>query len=371
MKLLSYPAVAGLFALGLVSLTFAGSSGAAGTSVPLGTAADFAVLAGSGITNTGATTIGGDSGSSPTATETGFGACPAANCVSQTGANHTNPDPNDSTTQSAKAALTNAYNVAAGQTPTTIPTELAGQTLAPGVYDSASGTFGMTGTLTLDAGNDPNAVFIFQTADGTGTLITGGTGNVSLIRSAQSCNLFWKVGSSATLGGGSTFRGTIMANTSISLGAAVTVDGRLLAGEQASGAGAVTLINDTIVKPTCAVVPTPPATTAATTTSATTTTAPTSTTTSTTTTTTTTAPAPSAAASATRVAAARAAALKKAAASKKAAAIKKAAALRKAVALRKAAAAKAPKKSTATATSTSTARQGSARPPIRTPGFTG
>ena len=80
----------------------------------------------------------------------------------------------------------------------------------------------------------------------------GRTGNVSLIRSAQSCNLFWKVGSSATLGAGSTFRGTIMANTSISLGAAVTVDGRLLAGEQASGAGAVTLINDTIIKPTCA-----------------------------------------------------------------------------------------------------------------------
>jgi hypothetical protein len=155
----------------------------------------------------------------------------------------------------AKAALTNAYNVAAGQTPTEIATELAGQSLAPGVYSSASGTFGMSGTLTLDAGNDPDAVFIFQTAEGTGTLITGGTGNVVMIRSAQSCNVFWKVGTSATLGAGSTFRGTIMAHTSISLGAAVTVDGRLLAGEQASGAGAVTLINDTIIKPVCAVSP--------------------------------------------------------------------------------------------------------------------
>ena len=165
--------------------------------------------------------------------------------------------------QSAKSALTNAYNVAAGQSPTTIPTELAGQTLAPGVYNSDSGTFGMSGTLTLDAGNDPNAVFIFQTAEGTGTLITGGTGNVSLIGSAQSCNVFWKVGTSATLGAGSTFRGTIMAHTSISLGAAVTVDGRLLAGEQASGAGAVTLINDTI-KPTCAVTSAAPVATQAT-----------------------------------------------------------------------------------------------------------
>ena len=156
----------------VASWAFAGSTKAAGTTVPLGTADPYAILAGSGITNTGATTISGDTGSSPTNSETGFGACPAANCVSQTGANHIAPDPNDSATQSAKAALTNAYNVAAGQPPTTIPTELAGQTLAPGVYTSASGTFGMTGTLTLDAANDPNAVFIFQTADGTGTLIT-------------------------------------------------------------------------------------------------------------------------------------------------------------------------------------------------------
>ncbi len=242
-------------AVALVSLTVVSALGAAATGVPLGTAAQFAVLAGSGITNTGATTIGGDSGSSPTSSQTGWAACPGANCVTQTGANHVDPDPNDSATQLAKAALTNAYDVAAGQTPTEIATELAGQTLAPGVYSSASGTFGMTGTLTLDAGNDPDAVFIFQTADGTGTLITGGTGNVVMIRSAQSCNVFWKVGTSATLGAGSTFRGTILAHTSISLGASVTVDGRLLAGEQASGAGAVTLINDTIIKPVCAVTP--------------------------------------------------------------------------------------------------------------------
>ena len=232
MKVFRHPALIGVFAAAAViaSWAFAGSTSAAGTTVPLGTAEPFAILAGSGITNTGATTISGDTGSSPTSSETGFASCPAADCVSQTGANHVDPDPNDSATQSAKAALTNAYNVAAGQSPTTIPTELAGQTLAPGVYTSASGTFGMTGTLTLDAGNDPNAVFVFQTADGTGTLITGATGNVTLIRSAQSCNVFWKVGTSATLGAGSTFRGTILAHTSISLGNAVTVDGRLLAG---------------------------------------------------------------------------------------------------------------------------------------------
>ncbi|PZS21663.1 MAG: hypothetical protein DLM54_04115 [Acidimicrobiales bacterium] len=236
-----------LFSAGLVG-AFVGGAQAAATGVPLGTADSYAVLAGSGITNTGMTTIAGDVGSSPTSSETGFAACPSANCVALTGANHTSPNPNDTATQQAKAALTTAYNDAAGQSPTMVPTELAGQTLTAGVYDSASGTFGMTGTLVLDGQNNPNSVFIFQTAS---TLITGGTGNVSLIRGAQSCNVFWKVGSAATLGAGSTFRGTILAHDDISLGNGVTVDGRLLGGEQASGAGAVTLIHDTITKPTC------------------------------------------------------------------------------------------------------------------------
>ncbi len=217
--------------------------------VLLGTADQFAVLAGSGIANTGASTVSGDMGSSPTHSETGLAACPTADCVTLTGVNHNLPDPNDATTQSAKSALTTAYNDAAGRSPTQVLTELAGQTLVAGVYNSASGTFGMTGTLTLDGENNADAVFIFQTAS---TLITGGAGNITLTRGAQACNIFWKVGSAATLGGGSTFRGTIMAHDDISLGDGVTVDGRLLAGEQGSGAGAVTLIHDTITKPsTC------------------------------------------------------------------------------------------------------------------------
>jgi ice-binding like protein len=370
LKLFKYPALLGLLTLAFVAtLTFTGAGEAAGTVVPLGTAAPFAVLAGSGITNTGATTINGDSGSSPTATESGFGGCPAANCVSQTGTNHVGPDPNDSATQSAKVALTNAYNVAAGQTPTTIPTELAGQSLAPGVYNSASGTFGMTGTLTLNAGNDPNAVFIFQTADGTGTLITGSTGNVSLIGQAQSCNVFWKVGSSATLGGGSTFRGTIMANTSISLGAVVTVDGRLLAGEQPSGTGAVTLINDTIATPTCAapVVTPAPATTASTTTIATAT-APTVTTPTTTSPTAAAAAARAAKAAKAKAAASKAASVAKVAAAKALAARKTALAVAKKAAILKKAAAR--KRATAKHTATSTS-VGNARPPVRHVGLTG
>jgi len=239
----------------MVSVLVAGAlmamngSALAATTVPLGTAGAYAILAGSGITNTGVTTITGDVGSSPTNSETGFAACPGANCVTLIGANHNSPNPNDAVTQGAKAALTNAYNNAAGQTPAVVLTELAGQTLVGGVYTSASGTFGMSGTLTLDGQNNPNSVFIFQTAS---TLITGGTGNINLIRGAQACNIFWKIGSAATLGAGSTLRGTVMAHDNISLGSGVTVDGRLFAGEQASGAGAVTLIHDTIIRSVCA-----------------------------------------------------------------------------------------------------------------------
>ena len=232
----------------LVPLTLASSAQAATpTPVLLGTSANFAVLAGSGITNTGVTTIVGDVGSSPTSTEVGFTPCPAATCVTLTGTNHTSPNPNDTATQNAKADLTTAYNTAAGQTPANIGTELAGQTLDAGIYNSLSGTFGMTGTLVLDGQNNPDAIFIFQTAS---TLITAGIGNVSLINGAQACNIFWQIGSSATLGAGSTLQGNVLANASISLGNNVTVDGRLLAGEQASGTGAVTLIGDNIIQPT-------------------------------------------------------------------------------------------------------------------------
>ena len=237
----------------------AGTAQAAATVVPLGTAGSFAILAGSGITNTGITTINGDVGSAPTPAETGFAACPGADCVTITGANHTTVD---GVTTGAKADLTTAYNNAAGQTPSVVLTELANQTLVAGVYSSASGTFGMSGTLTLDGANNPDSVFIFQTAS---TLITGGTGNINLIRGAQACNIFWKVGSAATLGAGSTLDGTVMAHDDISLGSGVTVNGRLFAGEQASGTGAVTLIHDTIIQSACAApVPTPTATATAT-----------------------------------------------------------------------------------------------------------
>jgi hypothetical protein len=215
--------------------------------VGLGTADGFAVLAGEGITNTGESTITGDIGSFPNPAETGVGPCPAADCVNLTGTDHAG----DAVTQGAKADLTTAYNDAAGRTPvTTISTELDGATLVAGVYDSEAGTFLNSGTLTLDGQGDPNAVFIFQMAS---TLITASSSTVNLINGAQSCNIFWQVGSSATLGTGSVFRGTIMALTSIQVTTGVTVFGRVLARN-----ASVTLDTDTIQRTACA--PSPPPT---------------------------------------------------------------------------------------------------------------
>jgi Ice-binding-like/Domain of unknown function DUF11 len=206
-----------------------GGARAATTPVPLGTAANFAVLAGSTITNTGPTTINGDLGLSPGTSVTGFPPGQVTGTVNTA----------DSVALQAKNDLTTAYNDAAAESVTaTIPTELGGTTQTPGVYNSAAGTFGITGTLTLDAQGNPNAIFIFQAAS---TLITASASNVSLINGAQASDVFWVVGSSATLGTNSTLQGNILALTSITVTTGTTIDGRALARN-----GAVTLDTDTI-----------------------------------------------------------------------------------------------------------------------------
>ncbi|MEU4836540.1 ice-binding family protein, partial [Streptosporangium sp. NPDC023615] len=116
-------------------------------------------------------------------------------------------------------------------------------TVTPGTYTSAAGTFGITGGLTLDAQGDPNAIFIFKTAS---TLITAAASTVTLTGGAQACNVFWQVGSSATLGAASQLSGTILALASITVGAGATVDGGLLARN-----GAVTLDGDTVDVSAC------------------------------------------------------------------------------------------------------------------------
>ena len=225
--------VALLSCAGLASLSLADSAQAAAVGVGLGTASPFGVLAGAGVTNTGPTTLRGDLGTYPTTSETGTGT------LIITGVNHGG----DAVTQGAKRDLQIGYDTAAGEGPPhPITADLAGRTLTAGVYRSAS-TLGLTGDLTLDAGGNPDAVFVFQAGS---TLKTGSASRVTLTNGAQACHVFWQVGSSATLGTASVFRGSILALTSISVTTGVTIDGRVLALN-----GAVTLDTDTITTPTC------------------------------------------------------------------------------------------------------------------------
>lgn len=201
--------------------------------VGLGTAGSFAVLAGSAVTNTGPSVLNGDLGITPGTAISGF---PPGTV---NGAVHAG----DAVAGQAQTDLTAAYNDAAGRTPALAVTgDLGGLTLTPGVYNSGS-SLGLTGQLTLDAQGDPNAVFIFQAGS---SLTTASGSHVNLIGGAQACNVYWQVGSSATLGTSSVFAGNVLAYTSVSVNSGVTVQGRVLASN-----GAVTLDDDTITPGAC------------------------------------------------------------------------------------------------------------------------
>jgi len=227
---------------------------AAEPSVGLGTATSFAVLAGTTVTNVGPSGISGDLGVSPGTAVVGF---PPG--LVRNGAQHAG----DAVALQAQSDLTTAYIDAAGRTPATaVSSDLGGQTLAPGVYTAAS-ALGVTGTLTLDAEGDPDAVFVFQAGS---TLITASNSTVRLIGGAQACNVFWQVGSSATLGTDTTFVGSILALTSATVQTGATVAGRVLARN-----GQVSLHTNTITRPACT---TPTSSPTATTTATATTTPP-------------------------------------------------------------------------------------------------
>ena len=222
----------------------AGPASAAQATVGLGTAGSFAVLAGSTVTNTGPSVLTGDLGVSPGTAVTGF---PPGTV---TGTIHAA----DAVAAQAQADVTTAYNDAAGRSATaTVGADLAGQTLISGVY--SGGALGLNGTLTLDAQGDPNAVFIFQAAS---TLVTGSASRVALINGADACNVFWKVGSSATLGTSSVFAGTVLALTSVTANTGASIAGRLLARN-----GAVTLDTNTVTRSLCTAAATATATTTA------------------------------------------------------------------------------------------------------------
>jgi hypothetical protein len=217
--------------------------------VDLGLAANFSVLAGSAITTTGllASNVTGDLGVYPLAAHTGF-TDEAAEFI------HTplTGDPAGEIAKDGKADLLIAYNDAAGRK---VSDECVAEygnrhlvagnlglllMITPGLYQSSSSLDITSGILILDAQHDTEAVFIFQMA----STLESNLGHVELINGAKAENIFWQVGSSATLGEFTTLEGTVMAYASISVGEEATVDGRLLAGE-----GAVTLTSAVITKP--------------------------------------------------------------------------------------------------------------------------
>lgn len=222
-----------------IALVVAFPAAAAVPTVGLGVLSGYSVLGGSGVTNTGPTILSGSLGSSPTPAISGFDV-PGGPGIVVGGSIYGTPaaDP-------ARAAAGTAYLDAAGRSGTPVAdVELGGKTLVSGVYTAGStGTFGLTSTLTLTG--DVDDVWIFQTDS---TLITAAASKVVLAGGAQACNVFWKVGSSATLGASSTFAGTILAAATITLGDDVSVVGRLIA-----GTSAVTLINDVVTRPSCAI----------------------------------------------------------------------------------------------------------------------
>lgn len=213
---------------------------AAEAPVNLGTTENFAVLAGSTVTNTGPTVISGSAGAdvgvSPGTSITGFP--PGTNTG---GTIHAG----DAVAIQAQTDLVTAYNDAAGRTVTADLTgqDLGGLILTSGVYFFESAAQ-LTGTLTLDAEGNPDAAFIFQIGS---TLTTASTSSVSLINGAQYCRVFWQVGSSATLGTGSQFIGHIFAMASITATTGATVQGQLLA-----RTGAVTLDSNILTNGVCA-----------------------------------------------------------------------------------------------------------------------
>lgn len=202
--------------------------------VSLGAAEAFAVLGASTVTSTGLTSIVGDVGVSPGTAITGF---PPGTVV---GSRHAS----DAAAAAGAAAVGPAFDGVAARSlcVTTVAGNLGGKTFRPGLYRSTSSLEISSGDLTLDAGGDAEAVFIFQTAS---TLTVTAGRQVTLSGGAKAGNVFWQVGSSATFGTTAAFQGTVMAKQSITLKTGATLRGRLLARN-----AAVTLEANTITLPT-------------------------------------------------------------------------------------------------------------------------
>jgi len=218
------------------------AAAAQASAVNLATVSPFVVLGGQSVTNTNSSVLNGDLGVAPGTSLTGFEFPTVVN-----GATHDN----DAVAGSAQADLTKAYDVAAGQpvAPGDVLTgqNLGNRTLTAGAYRYASSA-GLTGTLTLDAQGDPNAQFVFEIGS---TLTTASASKVALINGASPCNVFWQVGSSATIDTTTEFVGNLMALTDITLNNGASVTGRVLARN-----GAITLDHNVLDNAGCGTGPT-------------------------------------------------------------------------------------------------------------------
>jgi LPXTG-motif cell wall-anchored protein len=211
---------------------------AAQAPVGLGVAAGYSVLGGQAVTNTGPSTLVANLGVSPGTAITGFPPGQVGGAVHA----------GDAAAAQAQSDLVVAYNDAAGRAPTaSVAGDLVGQTLTAGVYRSA-GPLAVSGTLTLNGQGSPNSVFVFQVAS---TLITASASHIVVINGAQACHIYWQVGSSATLGTHSTFQGSVLALTSITVTTGTSVAGRALARN-----GQVTLDDNNFTSASCASTPT-------------------------------------------------------------------------------------------------------------------
>lgn len=228
-----------LASVGIVALLLTSAPAqAVATAPPLLTAQNFAVLGDSTVTNTGSTTLNGDLGLHPGTSITGLGSITLNGVVHQT----------DAVAQQAQVDATAANTNLAGQAcDFAVSADLGGQTLVPGVYCSAS-SMALSGILTLDAQNDPNAVWVFKMGS-TLTVADASGAEVVMVNGGSPCNVFWRVGSSATLGTSSKVAGTIIADQSITL-----KTGAILSGSALALNAAVTL--DTNAVTICSLMPT-------------------------------------------------------------------------------------------------------------------
>jgi hypothetical protein len=222
--------------------TFVTGTSATGLSpIDLGAATNFAIFAQATVTNAGATVVDGDLGLTPGVSVTGFPPGVVNGTIQLD-----NPP-----AVAALGSLTTAYNDAAELSgATTVAENLGGQTLAPGLYVSGANSFEISSAnLILDAHGDQNAVWVFQMPASTLTLTAPGC-SVILENGARASNIFWQVGSSATLAGGCVIDGSILANTTITLAAGATVNGRALAGAITT-TGALTMSSNVATRPAC------------------------------------------------------------------------------------------------------------------------